>query len=79
MNLFDQSNSMDYKYLSNYSISFDLSSPKLRGLLVGRNQIIRESLERKNEVEIQIDREDPKVVISGRMDNVKKAEMEISK
>ena len=70
---------MDSKYLSNYSISFELSSPKLRGFLVGRNQVIKESLERKNEVEIQIDREDPKVVISGRMDNVKKAEMEISK
>ena len=45
---------------------------------MGRHEITKDLMEKKNEVKILIDRVDPTVVISGRMNNVKKAEIEIS-
>ena len=70
---------MDSKYFGNYSISFELNSPRLRSYIVGRDGKTKRMLETKNKVTMEISKDDAKVVISGRRNNVKNTEIEIGK
>ena len=70
---------MDSKYFGKYSISFELNSPRLKSYIVGKDGKTKRMLEMKNRVSIQISTDNAKVVISGRINDVKNTEIEISK